>query len=75
VCFSAEKKAVAVLSLQAKALAALSSTPQTADQIAAPIRIAQSAESTYLTLEHLSSTGRAKTTHGADPGPTTFTRA
>jgi glucose-6-phosphate isomerase len=70
-----KKAAAAVLSLQAKALAALSSTPQTADQIAAGIGSAQSAESAYLILEHLASNGRAKLVRAADPGATTFTRA
>jgi glucose-6-phosphate isomerase len=70
-----KKAAAAVLSLQAKALAALSSNPQTADQIAASIGAAQSAESIYLILEHLSSNGRAKIAGQADPGAVTFTRA
>jgi len=70
-----KKAAAAVLNLQAKALAALSSTPQTADQIAAGIGAAQSAESIYLILEHLSSNGRAKIAGQADPGAVTFTRA
>jgi glucose-6-phosphate isomerase len=69
-----KKAAAAVLSLQAKALAALSSTPQTADQIAAASGAVDSAETIYLILEHLSSNGRAKMTGNADPGATTFTR-
>ena len=55
-----KKAAAAVLGLQAKALAALSGAPQTADQIAAAIGAAQSAESVYLILEHLASNGRAR---------------
>src|ERR1700692_2741340 len=56
----AGKKAAAdVLSVQSKALAALSSTPQTADQIAAAIGSTASAESVYLILEHLAANGRA----------------
>ena len=55
-----KKAAAAVLSLQAKAHAALSNTPQTADQIAAAIGAAESAESVYLILEHLAANGRAK---------------
>jgi len=70
-----KKAAAAVLGLQAKALAALSSAPQTADQVAATIGAAQSAETIYLILEHLSSNGRAKTTRAADPGSATFTHA
>jgi glucose-6-phosphate isomerase len=69
-----KKAAAAVLSLQAKARAALSNTPQTASQIAAAIGAAESAESVYLILEHLSANGRAKLAAAADPGETTFTR-
>ncbi len=71
---SGKKAAAAVLSLQAKAHAALSSTPQTADQIAATVGATQSTESIYLTLEHLASNGRARMTRAADPGETTFAR-
>ncbi|MBZ5659191.1 MAG: glucose-6-phosphate isomerase [Acidobacteriia bacterium] len=69
-----KKAAAAVLALQAKAHAALSSAPQTADQIAAAVGAAASAESVYLLLEHLSSNGRARMARAADPGNTTFTR-
>jgi glucose-6-phosphate isomerase len=69
-----KKAAAAVLSQQAKALAALSGTPKTADQVAAAIGSAQSAESVYLILEHLSLNGRAKIARAADPGTTMFTR-
>jgi len=69
---SGKKAAAAVLSLQARAHAALSSTPQTAVQIAA-VSAAQSAESIYLILEHLASNGRAQMTRAADPGEATFT--
>ena len=69
-----KKAAAAVLTLQAKARTALSSTPQTAEQIAAAIDAAESAESIYLILEHLASNGRARMAAGqADPGVTTFT--
>ena len=69
-----KKAAAAVLSLQAKALAALSNTPQTADQIAAAIGAAESAESIYLILEHLAADRRAKMAPAADPGDATFIR-
>ncbi len=69
-----KKAAAAVLSLQAKSHAALSNTPQTADQVAAAIGAAQSAESVYLILEHLASNGRARITRADDPGETTFAR-
>jgi glucose-6-phosphate isomerase len=72
----AGKKAAAdVLSLQAKARASLSAAPQTADQIAAAIGAAQSAESVYLILEHLSSNGRARMSRGKDPAETSFARS
>ncbi|MGH9680301.1 MAG: glucose-6-phosphate isomerase, partial [Candidatus Acidiferrales bacterium] len=61
--------------LQAKALDALSNSPQTADQIAADIGAASSAESVYLTLEHLAANGRAKMKREVDPGETKFSRA
>jgi glucose-6-phosphate isomerase len=70
-----KKAAAAVLGLQAKALAALSGSPQTADQVAAAIGAAQSAEAIHLILEHLASNGRAQIKRSADPGATTFTRA
>jgi len=70
-----KKAAAVVLSLQAKALTALSSTPQTADQVASAIGAAQSAESVYLILEHLASNGRAKVARSPDPAATTFTRS
>ena len=70
----AGKKAAAdVLALQAKAQTALSSAPQTADQIASAIGAPQSAETVYLILEHLSSNGRARMARAA-AGATTFTR-
>ena len=70
-----KKAAAAVLSLQAKAHAALSSTAQTAHQIAAAIGSVESVEGTYLLLEHLAANGRAKMVRSADPGETTFTRS
>jgi glucose-6-phosphate isomerase len=69
-----KKAAAAVLSLQAKAHAALSSTPQTATQIANAIAAPESAESVYLILEHLAANGRAKLVPAADPGDATFAR-
>jgi glucose-6-phosphate isomerase len=67
-----KKAATEVLALQAKARAALSSTPRTADQISAAIGAAQSAETVYLTLEALAADGKAKMTRAADPGGATF---
>ena len=72
----AGKKAAAdVLSVQAKALAALSAASQTADQVATAIGATQSAESVYLILEHLASNAKARITRAADPGASTFTRS
>jgi len=67
-----KKAAAAVLSLQSKAHAALSNSPQTADQIAVAIGAVASVESVYLLLEYLASNGRAKMARAADPGDTTF---
>jgi glucose-6-phosphate isomerase len=69
-----KKAAAAVLSLQSKALAVLSNAPQTANQIAAAIGAADSAESIYLILENLAADGRAKMALAADPGDATFVR-
>jgi glucose-6-phosphate isomerase len=71
---SGKKAAAGVLSLQAKAHASLSNTPQTASQIAAAIGAPESAESVYLTLENLAADGRAKIAPAADPGDATFAR-
>jgi glucose-6-phosphate isomerase len=70
-----KKAAATVLNLQAKALGALTGTPQTAGQIATAAGVADSAESVYLILEHLSANGRAEIATAADPGNVTFTRA
>ncbi len=67
-----KKAAAGVLSLQAKARAALSATPQTADQIAAAVGAPEAAETLYLVLEHLAANGRAVMTPGANPGLSTF---
>jgi glucose-6-phosphate isomerase len=69
-----KKAAAAVLSLQAKAIGALTSTPQTASQISTTIGAADSTESIYLILEHLAANGRAKMTLAADPGAATYTK-
>jgi glucose-6-phosphate isomerase len=70
-----KKAAAAVLSVQAMALGALTSAPQTASQISTTIGAAESAESVFLILEHLAANGRAKITLGADPGAATFTKS
>jgi hypothetical protein len=60
--------------LQGKALSALSTTPQTAEQIAAAIDVSDSAETMYLLLEHLVANRRAIASKAADPGQITFIR-
>jgi glucose-6-phosphate isomerase len=60
------------LALQAKVLAALSVTPQTADQIANAIGALDTAETIFLILEHLTANGRARIANFGEPGTTTF---
>jgi glucose-6-phosphate isomerase len=55
-----KKAAASVLALQAKLLAALSATPQTAEQIADKAGAVAETETVYLLLEHLAANGRAK---------------
>jgi glucose-6-phosphate isomerase len=69
-----KKAAASVLALQGKVLAALSSTPQTAGQIAASTGASDSAETVFLLLEHLSANGRARIANVSGPGQTTFIR-
>jgi len=70
-----KKAAAAVLSLQAKAVAALSGTPQTAEQIAAAIGAGPSVETVFWVLEHLTANGKAKMARAAESPLTRFTRA
>jgi glucose-6-phosphate isomerase len=67
-----KKAAAAVLELQAKALGNLSSSPRTADEIAAAIGQADHAETVYLVLEHLATNGRVKIHAVQEPGAETF---
>ena len=72
-----KKAAAAVLALQTKALAELSTTPQLAEEIARKAGSPDEAETVFHLLEHLSSNGRAKaTTEGKtqDPATTRYTR-
>jgi glucose-6-phosphate isomerase len=69
-----KKAAAVVLSLQAKALAALSGTPRTADQIAAAIGTTESAETIFITLENLAADGRARMAGAGNPGEAVFSR-
>jgi glucose-6-phosphate isomerase len=70
-----KKAAASILALQGKVLAALSATPQGADQVAAATGTSESAETVYLLLEHLAANGRARAAGADDPGQTTFVRA
>ena len=63
-----KKAAASVLALQAKVLAALSATPQTAEQIAG----GDAAETVYFLLEHLAANGRARVANPGDPVKATF---
>jgi glucose-6-phosphate isomerase len=69
-----KKAAAAVLALQAKVLAALSTAPQTAEQIANGIGAPESTEGVYLLLEHLAANGRAQMAGPGESGRTTFLR-
>jgi glucose-6-phosphate isomerase len=67
-----KKAAAAVLDIQSKALAALSATPQTAEQIAAAAGESDDVETVFLVLEHLAANGRAAMTRSGRPGKATF---
>ena len=69
-----KKAAAAVLALQNKARAALSSTPQTAEQIATAIGAPESAETVQLVLEHLAADGRAHVKSDGHSGDAEFSR-
>jgi glucose-6-phosphate isomerase len=68
-----KKAAAAVLALQTKARAALTASPQTAEQIASALGAADSAEAVYCLLEHLAANGRARIARPGKPAETTFT--
>jgi len=67
-----KKAAASVLALQGKLLAALSSAPQTAEQIAAAAGAPEAAETAYWILEHLAANGRARLGGDGGPGQLTF---
>jgi glucose-6-phosphate isomerase len=69
-----KKAAASILALQGKVLGALSTTPQTAEQIAAAAGAGEAAETVYLLLEHLAANGRAGAAGADDPGQITFVR-
>ncbi|QEH33834.1 Glucose-6-phosphate isomerase [Aquisphaera giovannonii] len=67
-----KKAAAEVLTLQAKVVGALSSSPQTAEAIAAAIGQPDDAETTYLILQHLAANGRIQGHPASDPASATF---
>jgi glucose-6-phosphate isomerase len=70
-----KKAAATILETQSKVLAALSSTPQTVEEIAKKIGSPDSAETVFQLLEHLSANGRAKASSAAptqDPATTAY---
>jgi glucose-6-phosphate isomerase len=67
-----KKAAAAVLALQGRALASLSATPQTADQLAKAIGQAEQAEAVYVVLEHLAANGRATMSRADRPEDARF---
>jgi glucose-6-phosphate isomerase len=73
-----KKAAATILETQAKVLAALSATPQTADDIAKKIESADSAETVFHILEHLSANGRVKPSSAAptkDPATSAYSKS
>lgn len=69
-----KKAAAAVLSLQARVLAALGPAPETAEQIAVKAGSPESSETVFLLLEHLAANGRAASGGDADPRARLFSR-
>jgi glucose-6-phosphate isomerase len=67
-----KKAAASVLAIQSKILAALNSSPQSAEQIAATIGAQDRAETVYLLLEHLAANGKANGTGDGRPGQMTY---
>jgi glucose-6-phosphate isomerase len=61
-----KKAGASVLSLQAKVLAALTETPQTAEQIAAKSNASDSVEGVFLLLEHLAANDRVRAEASGD---------
>lgn len=69
-----KKAAAAVLALQGKVAAALTSSPQTAEQIAGRIGADDEVETVLALLEHLAANGRARLLGGEGPAKATFAR-
>jgi glucose-6-phosphate isomerase len=69
-----KKAAASVLALQGKVRAALSASPQTAEQVAAAAGVPDAAEAVWLLLEHLAANGRARSGGADDPAQTRFSK-
>jgi glucose-6-phosphate isomerase len=67
-----KKAAASILALQGKVLAALSTAPQTAEQIASAVGVPDAAETVYFLLQHLAANGRARSGGADSPGQMTF---
>jgi glucose-6-phosphate isomerase len=63
-----------VLAFQTRLAAALSASPQTAEQLAEALGAPEKAELAYWILEHLAANGRARMTAGSGPGDAAFAR-
>jgi glucose-6-phosphate isomerase len=70
-----KKAAAVILDLQGKALAALSTTPMTADEVAAAAGVPDAAEDVFLILQHLAANGRVRVATAGAPGQTTFVKS
>ena len=70
-----KKAAARVLELQGEAVAALTTTARTADEIAAAAGAPDEAETIWFVLEHLAANGRVRRTPGATPTAATYARA
>jgi len=69
-----KKAAAAILTLQDKAVAALSSTPTSAEQIAISIGEPDRVETVYAVIEYLAANGRAKMSADLGPNATMFSK-
>jgi glucose-6-phosphate isomerase len=69
-----KKAAASVLALQGKVIAALTASPQTADQIASRAGAEDQVETVFLLLEHLAANGRAGITNQGNPAETKFAK-
>jgi glucose-6-phosphate isomerase len=67
-----KKAAASILALQGKVLAALSSSPQTAEQVATMVSVADAVETVYFLLQHLAANGRARAAGTDAPAQMTF---